>query len=170
LVCLPAGIDYALSVSKDKYLFHSEHFNLTETATFDQPFTLKIALQPITEGASSPTTAAPIVLNNVFFATGSAELQASSTAELDQLAALLQQNTTLRIQIDGHTDNVGDAQSNQRLSEQRAQSVLQYLVSKGIAADRLRAKGFGMSQPIGPNDTEEGRKRNRRTAFEVWGL
>ena len=169
LVCLPAGKDYALNVSKDKYLFYSENFNLRETATFDKPFLLEIQLQPIAPGAdASAPSAKPVVLRNVFFETGSAALLPESTAELDRLAALLTDAAALRIQINGHTDNVGEASANQTLSEARAKSVQDYLVGKGIAPERLKFKGFGETQPMETNDTAEGRARNRRTEFVVW--
>ncbi len=170
LVCLPAGKDYALYVTKEKYLFHSENFNLLETATFTQPFLLEIALQPIATGdeATAPAPSKPVVLRNVFFETGSAELLPASTSEIKRLADLLNETPTIRIQISGHTDNVGDDASNQILSENRAKAVHDYLVQLGINADRLRYKGFGENKPIDTNDTPEGRARNRRTEFLVW--
>ncbi|MCC7506528.1 MAG: PD40 domain-containing protein [Saprospiraceae bacterium] len=172
LACLPAGKDYALAVSKEKYLFHSENFNLLETATFEKPFLLNIALQPIPalaeDGTLSAPAGKPVVLRNVFFETGSAELRPESAAELDRLAALLAETPGLRIQISGHTDHVGDDRSNLTLSENRAKAVYNYLIAKGIAAQRLRFKGFGESQPVAPNDTDEGRAQNRRTEFVVW--
>lgn len=172
LVCLPAGKDYALNVSKEKYLFHSENFNLLETASFEQPFLLEIALQPITgadeASATAPKPSKPVVLRNVFFETGSAALLPESTNELNRLLALLNDVPTLRIQINGHTDHVGDDASNQALSENRAKAVYDYLVQNGISADRLRFKGFGETQPIDTNETDEGRARNRRTEFMVW--
>lgn len=171
LVCLPAGRDYALNVTKDKYLFFSDNFNLTGVATFDQPFTLNIELQPIAADSISGKIAPggkPIVLRNVFFETGSASLRPESAAELDRLATLLTQFPTLRIQINGHTDNVGNDATNQTLSEQRAKSVQDYLIGKSIDPARLKFKGFGESKPIESNDTTEGKARNRRTEFEVW--
>jgi outer membrane protein OmpA-like peptidoglycan-associated protein/Tol biopolymer transport system component len=171
LICLPAGKDYGLNVSKTGYLFHSENFNLERSASFDKPFLLEIALQPIApadEPDARPVVAKPVVLRNVFFETGSAALLPASTTELDRLAALLQETPALRIQISGHTDNVGDDTSNQTLSENRAKSVYDFLVQKGIPAERLRYKGFGETKPIEPNDTPEGRSSNRRTEFVVW--
>ncbi|MBK6929695.1 MAG: PD40 domain-containing protein [Saprospirales bacterium] len=170
LVCLPAGRDYALNVSKEKYLFHSENFNLIGTASFNQPFLLDIALQPIAgdEAAARPAPARPVVLRNVFFETGSAALLPQSTSELDRLTALLNETPSLRIQISGHTDNIGDEPSNQALAENRAHAVYEYLIQHGIAAERLRFKGFGETKPIDTNDTPEGRQRNRRTEFVVW--
>jgi outer membrane protein OmpA-like peptidoglycan-associated protein/Tol biopolymer transport system component len=171
IVCLPAGKDYALNVSKEQYLFHSENFNLVGTASFDKPFLLEIALQPIASGdeaAARPAPSKPVVLRNVFFETGSAALLPTSTTELDRLVALLRETPALRIQVSGHTDDVGDDASNQTLSENRAKAVHDYLVQNGITADRLRFKGFGETKPIETNDTPEGRARNRRTEFVVW--
>lgn len=168
LVCLPAGKDYALNVSKEKYLFYSENFNLVETATFEKPFLLNIELQTITPDEATSGGAKPIALRNVFFETGSASLRPESSAELDRLAGLLTDVPTLKIQINGHTDNVGDDASNQSLSEARAKAVYDYLISKNIPGERLKFKGFGESQPLETNDTPEGRSRNRRTEFVVW--
>jgi outer membrane protein OmpA-like peptidoglycan-associated protein len=169
LACLPSGVDYALRINKDHYFFHSENFNLADTATYLKPYLLKVLLQPIPDSAATPVKGAPIVLRNVFFATGSSELATSSAAELDYLVRMLQQLSYLRIQINGHTDNIGGDAANQTLSEARAKSVYNYLISKGITAQRLKYKGFGETKPLNKaNDTEEGRAQNRRTEFEVW--
>lgn len=171
LVCLPAGKDYGLNVTKDKYLFYSENFNLTEVATFNEPFQLNIELQPImtdTTATALPSVGKPVALRNVFFETGSASLLPESAAELDRLVTLLTQMPKLKIQINGHTDNVGNDQANQVLSEQRAKAVHDYLISKGIDPARLRFKGFGETKPVETNDTPEGRAKNRRTEFELW--
>lgn len=168
LVCLPAGKEYGLNVGKDKYLFFSENFNLEGSASLEKPFLLNIELQPISADAATAMAGKPVVLRNVFFETGSAALRPESLNELDRLSKLLQEVPGLKIQVNGHTDNVGDDVFNQKLSEQRARSVWEYLLSKGIAEDRLRYKGFGETRPLESNDTQEGRSRNRRTEFEVW--
>ncbi|MCC7244517.1 MAG: PD40 domain-containing protein [Saprospiraceae bacterium] len=172
LACLPAGKNYALSVSKKNYLFYSENFNLTETASFDAPFQLNINLQPI-GGDSSTTTPAqaegkPIVLRNIFFEVGAATLLSASNQELEQLIGLMRDNPRVRVQINGHTDNQGNDADNQKLSEARAKAVYDALIAKGIPAERLRYKGHGETRPVADNDTEEGRQLNRRTEFEVW--
>jgi outer membrane protein OmpA-like peptidoglycan-associated protein/tetratricopeptide (TPR) repeat protein len=169
LACLPAGRNYALNVSKKNYLFYSENFNLT-VATAENPFQLNVALQPIRSDSATTTFPAgkPIVLNNIFFETGSALLLSTSNVELERLSELLRETPTLRIQINGHTDNVGNDADNQKLSEARAKAVYDTLMSKGITAERLRFKGFGESKPVQSNDTQEGRTLNRRTEFEVW--
>lgn len=167
LACLPMGGNYALNVNKEKYFFHSENFELLETSSLQEPYLLKIKLQPIPVERTSETVvkSEPIVLKNVFFESGSAELKMTSLVELNYLKDLLTSNATLRIQINGHTDNVGTETDNLALSQNRAKAVQDYLIKEGIAADRLSYKGFGESQPIDTNDTEAGRKNNRRTAF-----
>ena len=96
------------------------------------------------------------------FDTGSANLQASSNSQLDQVAAMLKSNGALNIEVAGHTDNVGAADANQKLSEARADAVVKALASRGIAPGRLTAKGYGAAQPIADNRTEDGRGKNRR--------
>lgn len=169
LAVLPSGRDYSLQVTQKGYLFHSEHFKIEQTASLLHPYSLEIALQPIGDtAATAPVGQHPVVLKNVFFESGSAVLRPASTVELDALTKLLTEHPELNIQINGHTDSEGDAAANQKLSEQRAQSVQQYLIGKGIAIARLRAKGFGETKPVASNDTDEGRSLNRRTEFERW--
>ena len=173
LVILPLKKNYSLNVSKDNYFFHSENFSLAESEDLDKPFILEIFLQPIppsVPGSTVTTTtstieAAPIVLRNVFFETGSASLQDISINELERLKQLLVDNPTLRIQLNGHTDNVGSDSDNMTLSENRAKAVNDYLTKGGISSSRLKYKGFGETKPIDTNDTPEGRQRNRRTEF-----
>jgi outer membrane protein OmpA-like peptidoglycan-associated protein len=107
------------------------------------------------------------VLENVLFRFGSSELDPSSFASLDQLLAILKVNSGLRIEIAGHTDNVGSDVFNQRLSQRRAEAVRDYLVRKGIRIERLEAVGYGSAKPIASNDTTEGRDKNRRVTFTI---
>ena len=168
LVCLPAGKDYALDVSMDGYLFHSENFALSGLNTIEEPFLLEIELVPIPEETIvADEKPAPVVLNNVFFETGSAELKKASLTELNRLYQLLEDNPKLKIRINGHTDNVGNETDNLQLSEARAKAVYDFLIEKGVDEARLKYKGFGESQPIDSNEKEEGRRKNRRTEFEV---
>jgi outer membrane protein OmpA-like peptidoglycan-associated protein/tetratricopeptide (TPR) repeat protein len=166
LTVLPLGENYALNVSKKNYLFHSENFALEAIQSIDKPFMLDILLHQIPD-SGTPMAGTPIVLKNVFFDTGSADLLPTSVAELQQLKQLLVDQPGLRIQINGHTDNVGSPDDNQLLSEKRAQAVYNYLIQSGIAAERLQYKGFGERRPIADNGTSEGRQLNRRTEFEV---
>lgn len=172
LVCLPYGKNYALAVSADNYLFHSENFALDSSATFDKPFLLKIGLEKIIAEskkpeAGAPKTSRPVILKNVFFETASAALRPESVAELTRLKKLLEAHPQMNIQINGHTDNVGSDADNQVLSTNRAKAVYDFLIKNGIAPARLAYKGFGESQPIDTNDTAAGRQNNRRTEFMV---
>ena len=103
----------------------------------------------------------------VLFEFGQADIKAAFYPLLDEGAEILKRNPTMKIEIQGHTDNVGSEAFNQRLSENRANAVKEYLISKGISADRLKAVGYGESNPIAPNDTEEGRAMNRRVGMKV---
>jgi OmpA-OmpF porin, OOP family len=106
-------------------------------------------------------------LNNVFFDSGKSTLRPESNKELDQLAEYMNLKKTLVIEIAGHTDNVGAADANQKLSEERANAVRQYLLKKGIAANRVIAKGYGDTQPEADNGTADGRQKNRRTEVHI---
>lgn len=101
------------------------------------------------------------------FQTGSAELTQKSQALLAWLARRLQDFPTTKLDVHAHTDGQGDTDANQRLSERRAEAVVNYLIAKGVSAKRLTADGFGESQPIADNSTSEGRQRNRRVEFHV---
>lgn len=165
LIVLPAGRNYALSVELNGYLPYSSQFSLDEGYAPDDPYQLNIELQP-TDQVNLPAT--PIILRNVLFASGSAELLPISFAELDRLANLLTTNPQIKIEIAGHTDNVGTEEDNLQLSEDRARAVYDYLINEaGIVADRMSYIGYGESQPIADNNTSSGRTENRRTAFRV---
>lgn len=112
-------------------------------------------------------TGTQIEMENVLFETNSVELDTSSFTELDQLVDMLNNNPELRIEIAAHTDDVGSESINQSLSQQRAQSVANYLEEKGIASNRYTVKGYGESEPRVPNDSAENRARNRRVEFIV---
>ena len=159
LVTLPVGKDYGFNVNRKNYLFYSDNFSLAHNNT-DSVFTINIPLQPIEKGAT-------IVLKNIFFETGKFELQNQSKSELDKLVLLLNENPNLKIQIDGHTDNVGQEKDNQLLSSNRAKSVVGYLLSKAINAQRLTYKGFGDTKPVANNANEQGKALNRRTELSV---
>jgi outer membrane protein OmpA-like peptidoglycan-associated protein/Tfp pilus assembly protein PilF len=163
LVCIPSEKQYGLNVSADGYLFHSEHFYLPGGHDQPDPYRKDIALDKLRTGES-------VVMRNVFFETDQYTLLPTSIAELDRLSRLLTVNPGISIEIGGHTDNVGSAGYNQTLSENRAAAVYQYLLLKDINPERLTYKGYGLTRPIAPNDTEDGRALNRRTEFTVTGL
>jgi len=159
LITLPVGKDYAFNVNRKGYLFFSDNFFLTNRSP-DSTYEKDIPLQPIEANAS-------VVLKNVFFDVNKFDLKPESEAELDKLVQLMNDNPTVKIQIGGHTDNVGKPADNLSLSNNRAKSVVSYLVSKNISPQRLLAKGFGETQPVADNKTEDGRALNRRTEMKV---
>lgn len=106
-------------------------------------------------------------LKDIYFDFGKATLRPESEAELDQLKAFLIDNPSIIVEISAHTDNVGPAKANSTLSNNRANSVVSWLVEKGIPQSQMTAKGYGMSQPIAPNNTEENRQKNRRVEFKI---
>ncbi|MFQ3578790.1 MAG: OmpA family protein [Bacteroidales bacterium] len=108
-----------------------------------------------------------IILENVYFNTGTSELKSESFKSLDNLYELMKNKKTLEIELAGHTDNVGDDASNMKLSQDRANAVKSYLVKKGISSNRIQAVGYGKQHPIATNDTPEGRSKNRRTEVKI---
>ncbi|MBL0328641.1 MAG: OmpA family protein [Bacteroidetes bacterium] len=159
LVSLPAGRNYGIAVKKENYLFHSENFDIPNTAAY-QEVVKDVALKNIAVGSK-------IILKNIFFDFDKATLRPESTNELERLTKLLNDVPTLKIEISGHTDSKGADEYNKTLSNNRAKAVLDYLVKAGIAANRLTSVGYGEEQPISTNDTDEGRQLNRRTEFKI---
>lgn len=160
LICLPAGQNYGLNVTKEDYLFYSENFMLEGEHPAAEPFSKRIGLSPIRQGEK-------MALYNVFFETDSWELRDESLIELTRLYELLSANTNVVIEIGGHTDSSGSEEHNILLSEQRARSVRDFLIKRGISTERLAFRGYGETEPVSDNDTEEGRRRNRRTEITV---
>lgn len=152
---VPAGKEYALHVSADGYLLHSEH-----VSPVDGQLRIDMDLKTLEAGNTE-------VMRNIFFRHDSYELDSSSTVELVKLTAFLKGHPALRIEIRGHTDSDVGPIPNQPLSKARAYVVLNWLVAHGIAPDRLEAKGYGASQPLVPNKDDAGKAVNRRTEIRV---
>lgn len=159
LVTLPSGKNYGLAVKRLGYMFHSENFNLPEGADY-QEFSLNISMKKMEIGNS-------IILRNIFFDFDKSNIRPESQNELNRLAKLLKDNPTVKIELSSYTDDVGTEEYNTRLSFARSNSVVDYLISKGISPSRLIPKGYGESMPISSNETEEGRQNNRRTEFKI---
>lgn len=159
LATLTAGKNYGLNISKTGYLFYSENFSLVGYQS-STPFNITVLLEPIEIGNK-------VILKNIFFDTNKFDIKPESKSELQKLIDFLLFNPTLRIEISGHTDNVGNDALNQTLSENRAKAVYDYLVANKMDAARLVFKGYGKTQPIAPNDTDDGRSKNRRTEFKI---
>lgn len=164
LLTLPLNEDYAAFIDKKGYLFASQSFSLKNIDPATTPyFDVDIALQPLAIGID-------VIMSSVFFETSKFNLLEVSEAELDHLYYFMKLNSTVKVEIGGHTDNVGTDKENDVLAENRAQEVKKYLIAKGIAAERVSAKGYGERQPIATNDTPEGRALNRRTVCKVVGI
>src|SRR5690606_15952381 len=144
------------------YLFYSENFSLDKPGSQTLPFHISVRLEKIKPGAKT-------ILKNIFFESGKSDLLPQSEAELQQLDGFLNANPKVSIEISGHTDNIGDDQSNQVLSENRARTVYAYLLNQRINPNRLTYKGYGEAMPAADNSTEEGRQANRRTEFKISG-
>lgn len=162
LSALPVDRNYAVEVLKDGYLPYTANISLQGVKS-SAPFDVEIGLKKIKVGEA-------VVLNNIFFESEKYELKPESSFELNEILKLLDKNPGMKIEIGGHTDNSGNEEINQKLSENRAKSVYDYLVRKGVAAERLSYKGYASSKPVADNNTPEGKARNRRTEFTVVGL
>ena len=160
-ITVPIGKDYTFTVNRKGYLFYSQLFPLSKNEP-DSTYSKDIPLQPIEVNAS-------LVLKNILFDTKSAQLQAVSMIEINKLLQLLTENPTLKIQINGHTDNVGSPADNMKLSADRAKAIVDYLIGKGVDLKRLTFKGFGETKPIADNKTDAGKALNRRTEFVITG-
>jgi flagellar motor protein MotB len=160
LVCIPSGKQYALLVSCKGYIFYSDHFLVPDSVTAIKPYKKNVEMQPIVVGSKT-------ILRNIFFESGSYKLKEESRIELDRIVEFMNNNPTIKIEVSGHTDNEGDDVYNQKLSENRAKEVTNYLIKKNILANRIVTKGYGETQPIAGNEDEEGRAANRRTEFKI---
>lgn len=158
-VRVPAAKQYGVEIVAKGYLLYLDVVDLSGE-TYMKDYIKNFSLERVEVGAK-------VILKNIFFEFGKATLKPESYAELDNVVKLLQNNEGVRLEISGHTDNVGSLKTNMKLSEDRARAVVQYLISKGIASNRLEYKGYAYTQPVAPNTTEAGRAQNRRVEFKV---
>jgi OmpA-OmpF porin, OOP family len=158
LITLNRGSEYGLFVNCAGYLFKSLSFNYSGTEGGD--VVIDIPLERVGKGSK-------IVLNNIFFETGKWDLQEKSQSELNRLLGLMKQNPDIKVEIGGHTDDVGSDAANLELSRKRAQAVVEYLTKAGVPAARLLSKGYGETKPQAPNDGDANRALNRRIEFVV---
>jgi outer membrane protein OmpA-like peptidoglycan-associated protein len=162
---LQRGQNYYLSYEAQGFMFQSENVNVPKEPLYSE-MNKVIVLEPIQKGTK-------ITLNNLFFESGKSNISKQSQVELEKLYTLMKENVTLVIEIAGHTDNKGVAKANMKLSQDRANSVVTYLVKKGIEAKRLVAKGYGPSQPVASNTLPNkkpdpvGMQKNRRVEMKV---
>jgi outer membrane protein OmpA-like peptidoglycan-associated protein len=159
LISLPSGKNYGINVKKEGYLFYSDNVTIPDTSAYKE-IIKTVPLEKLNVGSK-------IVLRNIFYDFDKSTLRSESVSELENLIQLLNNNPTMKIELSSHTDGKGTDDYNMKLSQARAQSVVDYLIGKSINKDRLVAKGYGKSQPIAGNDTDEGRQMNRRTEFKI---
>ncbi|MDF9796840.1 outer membrane protein OmpA-like peptidoglycan-associated protein/tetratricopeptide (TPR) repeat protein [Catalinimonas alkaloidigena] len=159
-ISIPEGTNLGLTVESDGYLFYSQNIRSSALESYKDN-TIDIALQESKVGTIG-------ILKNIFFDTNKTNIRKESLVELNQIYTLLKAQPNIVIQINGHTDDIGDDAYNQQLSEKRARAVADYLLNYGLSADRITARGFGESKPIASNKFEEnGRALNRRTEIEI---
>ncbi|MFT4600165.1 MAG: outer membrane protein OmpA-like peptidoglycan-associated protein [Arenicella sp.] len=169
LVSLPAGKNYGIAVKKDGYLFHSENFVIPEASGFRE-YKKDVDLKKVEVGQT-------IVLRNIFYDYAKYSLRDASVNELERLIRLLNDNPTMRIELAGHTDTRGSNTDNQVLSQNRAKSVVDYLVSHGIDKSRLEFAGYGEAKNLisdneisklkSKTEKEDAHQQNRRTEFKI---
>jgi outer membrane protein OmpA-like peptidoglycan-associated protein len=156
--------NYIMTVKKQNYSFASKIISPSEDTSKEMfNMELNFAINELNVGAKTR-------LNNILFSTNSAELGPLSTAMLDNFAEYLQENPNIKIRVEGHTDNIADSNFNLKLSKKRAHKVYRYLIKKGVKRGRMIYEGYGETQPIVDNDTEENRAKNRRTEFVITAL
>jgi outer membrane protein OmpA-like peptidoglycan-associated protein/tetratricopeptide (TPR) repeat protein len=158
-ITIPGKKNYGVEIMAKDYLYFLQTIDLTKD-TAELVIKRDFAVSKVEVGAK-------VVLKNIFFETAKAALKSESFTELENVIKFLNDNPTVRLEISGHTDNVGSLKANTKLSQDRAQSVVNYLVSKGIAASRLEAKGYAFTQPLATNDSSDGRAQNRRVEFKI---
>jgi OOP family OmpA-OmpF porin len=165
-IILPKGKKYSWRAVAPNFIAEGENIDLTDSTAdgkskdFSDINNRSLKMIPIEEGQI-------VRLNNIFFATGKSALSSESFPELNRIAITMTDNKTLFIELGGHTDNTGSDEFNLRLSQDRADSVREYLIGKGIEPDRVASKGYGETVPVAKNDTPEGQQRNRRVEFKI---
>jgi len=152
--------DVMMMAKKNGYAFTSQYINSNKEVIGRPKRIAAVEFQPIETGQTYQ-------INNINFATDSYELNKQVVAILDEFIVFLGDNSSVKVAIQGHTDNVGDAKENIALSTNRAKAVFNYLIIQDVDPTRLKFKGFGSAQPVASNATNEGRAANRRTEFVI---
>jgi outer membrane protein OmpA-like peptidoglycan-associated protein len=158
-IILPAGFVYSFMAIKENIYTESQNIDLKDIKEYKE-IEQNLYLVPIQAGSK-------VVMNNLFFVTGKIDINPWSYPELERLINVMKMHKQMEIEISGHTDNVGSDKVNNELSLKRANAVRDYLIGKGVEANRMTAKGYGKTQPLVPNTSDEGRKKNRRVDFTI---
>ena len=157
MLCLPSDAEYALTVSKKNYLFYSENIHLKQEGSI---LLKNFKLQALEVGEQ-------VRLDNIFFELEAYKLKDESATELNKIIQFMESNPFLVVEIGGHTDNSGSKNYNLDLSQQRAASVKNAIIQRGLKSNRIQIKGYGMSEPLNSNSSEEERAINRRTELKI---
>ncbi len=156
-----SGKTYAISIEKGKYMYSYDYVHLPENVNHDhEEYQEDVSLKHLTVGATA-------VLERIYFDFDRATLKEESYPELQRFAKVMKQFPTFKVEISGHTDNMGQEEYNKMLSQWRAQAVVDYLVNDGIDESRFTSKGYGMDKPITTNETFFGRQTNRRIEIQI---
>jgi outer membrane protein OmpA-like peptidoglycan-associated protein len=156
---LPAGNHYGFLASAKGFISVSDHLDVSDLKEYSE-LKRDLFLVPAVAGET-------VRLNNIFFDFGKSDLKDESAPELNRLIKLMNENPELIIALSGHTDHVGSDEDNLRLSQNRINAVMNYLLKNGIKPDRMSATGYGESRPVASNETDEGRALNRRVEFTI---
>lgn len=159
-IVLPYGQKYSVRAIAKDFIAEGDNVDLTQPKAFQEIKGLEIKMVPIKEGSI-------VRLNNIFFDTGKSVLRPESGPELDRLVTTFNETPKMVIEVRGHTDNTGSDEINNKLSQDRADAVREYFISKGIEPDRIASKGLGKTKPLSTNDTDVGRQQNRRVEFVI---
>lgn len=158
-VYVPEAKQYGVDINAAGYLMYLDVLDLSQ-ATYDEVIVRNFELDRVEVGAK-------VILKNIYFETNKSALLPESYTTLNSVVKLMQNNPSLRLEISGHTDNVGSMKYNRKLSMERAKSCVDYLVQQGITQDRLEYKGFGFQFNLFPNDSDENKAKNRRVEFKI---
>jgi outer membrane protein OmpA-like peptidoglycan-associated protein len=158
-VKLPSKKSYLIDLRATGFLSDMRRIDVPENWS-KEVYNLNIELIKVKVGKK-------VVLNNILFQSGKSILTSGSYLEVDRLLNIMKENAQIKIEISGHTDNIGSAPLNSKLSEARAKTVVDYLIQKGIDPTRMVFKGYGSLQPIAENSTPAGRAKNRRVEFKI---
>ncbi len=162
-IILPYGKNYGYLALAEGYYSVTKNLDVRELTEYTEIDEQNLFLAPLKKDQV-------IILNNIFFKRRTAELKEESFPELSRFISFLKTNKKIIIEISGHTDNRGKFEDNMKLSKNRAQAITDYVVKKGIKADRIIVKGYGQKFPIGFNSDKEGRARNNRIEFKIISL
>ena len=162
LVTIPKGDQYGIQLTAKGYVFISESIMIPDSNDISRPFKATYKMERVKDAIGKS-----FLLKNIFFESGSTVLSITSDTEIKAIAAMMKENPEMVIQIDGHTDNIGEVKDNLLLSQNRAKSVVSELIKLGVAEKNIISKGFGESKPITDNTSDKGRKMNRRTEFTI---